>query len=494
MSTVKSTIKDVKAFIELIKVRLTETDNPDSENTKLERSAILSAIDCRLKYLNSMKKDDVHRFNLERIMEVCAEHGFIPQYEISGKPPIAIGKPVISPDSSMTACFFDGTDRVYQHVPLWLTNDMDLAVMSIPTTGHVKNVQFSPDASKIAIIQEGENKSRTLSVWDVLEIKILYSGDFPQQHIRGTWSEEGNSYAFFNEESIAIIQMGSVVSFLLIENPSNNEENICLDGTGSRVATVGCDGIAIFSLGGEVISDYEYPISYPENSVMRYDGDVLYVLADGKIVKIDKEIEIIEIDDTVIPEPCLNNRRLDSAKLSFDGSLKIRFDSSEVCSLSNPAVLAVDVEENRITVLSEDPNRSDKLMSEIVTRIQSIKENSSFLLGTPALAILFDRPDIPLPQKKGDRIYTSKNEQCIFGYELASIGENYVKYNYREYNIINGSLPKEYKNGAIVSVETMSNFPDIVECTNGGYCHDSYDGLERYYKDPNVKIYVQQSG
>jgi len=490
MEAAKSTIKNIEAFIELIKTRLTDTDCPGSEIEKLERSAILSAIDCRLKYLNSMKKDERHLSDLERIMKVCAEHGFVPQYEISGKPPISIGRPIISPDSSMTACIIGDTRQPYSYVPLWLTNDMDLAVMKIPTEGNVRNVQFSPDASKIAIIQGPLEGTGKITIWDIIEVRILHIGDFPKEQTPGAWSKEGDEYAFFSEKGIEYIILEEEAASEWVEDPPyHGGKNMCFDEIGNKMAIVRRDGIAIISPHGTL--NYKLPISYPENAVMQYDGDVLYVLADGRIIKIDEKIETIEIDDSVMPELCLFDRDPNRARLSFDGNLNIWFDSP-----SGSPMISVDLKKNRMVIPPSGHNGNDALKSEIIARLRSLKKSSSFPFGRTAVSFYLDEPDLLLPQKKGDKIFISENERLIVGYELVSHGPNYAKYNYREYNIVNGLLPNEYRNSAIVSNELMSKFSGAVEFAQGGFHISPWSGLDLYLKraNPDLEIYIRQSG
>lgn len=457
-------IKDDEWFANLIERRLEENKNCENESYRRMNEAVLeSAIDFRLKYLNSMKSDS-RKDMIKRIMEICKQNGFIPQYESSGAPAFNANEVKLSPDGKFVACLNA------HNVILLPAKELPLTWIKVTHPERMAwktNVSFSPDLSKIAILYRVYNRNQDneqytdLQIWDIAEIKILKSEKVFHQSNAISWSADGNRIAYQKQENeICIYDFSDGKEILSIQQSASA---ICLDDSGTEILLLDWDIKIINIESQEEKFKEKAPISL-HNPEPLFKNGYFYVLTDGEVLKIKEKMERIELDDVISPEYFdVRRRSLKNFHLKIENENVIMYDHFSEYILSDT------LEVKKIRKDSYVPINQNKVRQEQEKRISAREEI-----------------------KIGQTTYITYSN-LIIGFEIAEEKETYVKYNYRKY--IFDSLPENFWDKLVIH-ESIKQYEKVSADNLDGEFQAFRDSFSDVERAPFKKgeVYLRQTG
>jgi|GEM_PF-5309688 hypothetical protein len=418
-------IKDDEWFLKLIERHFEKNKRcEDDSHRQMNELALMSAIDFRLKYLNSMTSD-ARKGMSKKIMDVCRQNGFVPQYGSSGAPAFTGDKVKLSPDGKIIACF-----------------DIGGSITIIPTKEffvwaklfrhekekRISDISFSPDSSKIAILYWNDHlKNRSLWIWDIAELRVLISEEVDEYITEKTlsWSADSRKIAYQKKETEVC-----VYDFIDKKTVSLNQSapSICLNDCGTKILLLnGCyvgrkGTIVVLDVeSGEELLNEKAEISLWKPEVLFKNGQ-FYVLTAGVILKIEeKKVEIIEPDEAISPLNFKNHEFCGNFELKIENENRIINANTGIEKLNYIISDTLDVKQIR---------SFPELSMYMDTKADDLEEIDEIISNLKEKHIILNYEET----RDNQTVYIT-DSNSIIGFELADEGETYIKWNYREYTL-----------------------------------------------------------
>lgn len=417
-------IKDDEWFLKLIERRLEENKGcEDDSHRQMNELALMSAIDFRLKYLNSMTS--LARKNIsQKIMDVCRQRGFIPQYESSGAPVFTGNEIKLSPDGKFIACFDFGSSITLlptKEFFVWtkLINHEKEKNMSISA------VSFSPDSSKIAILYwNSQLKNGNLQIWDIAELSLLISEIVDEYVTEKTlsWSTDSRRITYQKKEKeICVYDFVDKKTIYL----DHSAPAVCLNDCGTKILLLngsygGRKGtiVELDVESGKELLNKEAEVSLWNPEPLFKNGQ-FYVLTAGVILKIGEEIvEIIEPDSVISPLNFKNKSNFRDFKLEIENENLII--NANAWHEKLDYIISDTLDVKQIRILPE------------WLKDMNVKANKSKINEiTSDLKKRYN--DLNYKEAGDNQTVYITNSDSIIGFELAYEDETIIKWNYREY-------------------------------------------------------------
>jgi hypothetical protein len=500
-------IKNDEWFISFIERRLKENKElTDEMEHSMNEIALLSSIDFRLKYLNS-KISESSKETIQKIMEICKENGFIPQYESSGAPAFLSGRVELSPDGIFTACFSNDGIVIFpgRELPLCWTK-LTLGISS-EINSHNIEIFFSPNSSKIAILH-----ATTLHIWDVAELKFQKSVNlnFRTASTINTisWSEDSKRIVYVekNESEKYEVCVYDIHEDKNVQSipASSSVSATCLDNQGMNLLLLEDSTIRIIDVTtGNEINTMDSPVPLIDSEAL-FKDEGFYVLTNGTILKIKDEIEIINSDDFLSPVSQKFVRLYNQGMFDFqpspscyglifeNGNLIIH-DTHDECNKVD-YILSDTLDVKKIQRCLHDSRFNDK--SEISKTDED--EISDFLTQAEKRYISYE--SVKNADQDGQTVYLVAHGQII-GFEKIEENDRYIKYNFRKY-IFSNPLGNLY--GLVIPPEFMKPYEQISsENLNGEFRDDMliqrdlqirpHSGKKMYFRKTGTDVLIEDS-
>ena len=435
VNTIKNQFLDDEAFIELINRRLNELET-NSIDYELERSALWSAIDYKLKNLNTMTKKSEPR---DRLFQICVKHGFVPQYEVSGPPVFAVGGIAQSPDGTFTInTNFDGTY-------LLLTKNM-LAVVRLPHKNPAV-CQCSPSSNNIVIYSE-----KTYYIWSLSEIRLLHKESANVDSPCASWStDENTAMLSVRRDKTAIIDLREAPC-----SPSMKETgdvtNFALNDDGTAALLIG-DNMRLVSLPDcTLLAEHSLPHPTSDYSKIFFSEGVFNVLINGELFKVDGGLlESINLRDQIGCPMHLFD--LEKSRKSLSAKIE--------CTSHDEDEIILTIGSMR-WVFTSDLLRKEYYDGEIM-RASDFKEcQNAFkkFIKKQTERSAYDTSKREISISPGETIYLARPGHVI-GVKLISETSRSSKYAYKRYPFesVNSAF---YVENAIIKAEVMEKYGPVL--------------------------------
>jgi len=421
--SLKEGLLNDSCFYSLMERRLSETEDKPFEDP--EKIALRSAVDYRLKYLNSMENRSEE---VQKLINLCNKNRLVPQYDASGPPVYRLDKLQQSPDGAITANI--NPDGVY----LILTNNM-LTIVRLPLENEHANCLFSPHSEKIIV-----RTKDCIRIWSVEELRLIHESNVEEVE-KMCWSGDGSTVLWVgkDKENRARTQfmyhLDTFDGTLIKKELKTFVQDMAMDDGGEVVLLLSHWGIDLLSVpDGEIIKHHECPCPISLYTQIGYANGVFFILNGGVVIGVDNSsVKIIEDCSKKIGQPVWGHKINDwgiewqNSSLSLEENLVFILTSASIIR-----TFTMTREIDPVTVTDEARYTGQMGEKHLKRCLRNLRERSIY-------HIIEENSIKPYVHEEGEgRVFYLTERDFIIGYKIIKSTSRVCKYAYRRFIFRNG--------------------------------------------------------
>jgi len=458
---------DDSCFYALMEKRLLETEGKPFED--LERKALRSAVDYRLKHLNSMEKRSEE---VQKLMKLCDKHRLVSQFNASGPPVYRLDKLQQSPDGAITANI--NPDGVY----LILTNNM-LPIARLPLENEQAVCLFSPCSEKIIVWTKNH-----IRIWSVEELRLTHEIDVGDVE-KICWSGDGSTVLWVGSDKNNRAERFMYHLDTCDGTPKETElditllQDMAMDDRGEVVLMLSHWGIDLLSVpSGEKIGHHECPSPISLYTQIGYADGAFYILNGGAVIRVDySSVRMIEDHSNKIGQPVMD-REIHGVDIEWQKSSLFLSGDNLVFKLTSAATIrtfTISREMDSVAVTDEARWNSGQIDEKHLRRcLGNLRERSIYY-------IKHENSIEPIVHKEDEEgvIYATELDSII-GYKIIKSTSRVCKYAYRRF-IFRDRPPALFYFGQYLKSDRMKKYGLIP-------CPDSDVVWEEESREPGIGL------